>query len=143
MVCLQTCNASIAVHPYIDILFSCMFADVTLLTESYQALIYAYMNESPPNTQMAREILNTMLSSGVIQDITPAWTTLSRQLHLKGLAEDFVSVMQQGLEAGFKPSGEVAAPYLAALCDLGQKVGLCKGFALHVTSMISADSPIT
>eukprot|EP00877_Chromochloris_zofingiensis_P008246 jgi/Chrzof1/3675/Cz13g04190.t1 len=96
-------------------------ADVTLLTESYQALIYAYMNESPPNTQMAREILNTMLSSGVIQDITPAWTTLSRQLHLKGLAEDFVSVMQQGLEAGFKPSGEVAAPYLAALCDLGQK----------------------
>lgn len=93
--------------------------DISLLPDSYAAMVYAYITQGPPQPEVAAGLVQAMAGAG--QDPTPAWATLVSQCTVAGLHEEAVAQAQAGMrELGLVPTEAVAQAYIVSLCALGQ-----------------------
>lgn len=93
-----------------------------LLSESYAVLIYAAMEASPPDVEVAKTLYGAL--AGTDTDPQLPWATLCRLLAGKGFGAEAVASVKEGLRAGREMDGDVAEAYLKGLCDTDQLVSM-------------------
>lgn len=120
-------------------------AGVQLLPESYAVLIYAAMESSPPDLEMAKTLYTIVL--GTETDPQLPWATFCRLLAARGFAADAVATVRDGLKAGRVLDSSVAEAYLKGLCDTqqlvsgGSEVGWMLAGAVAVVSLAGVLRP--
>eukprot|EP00878_Enallax_costatus_P013885 GHUV01014520.1.p1 GENE.GHUV01014520.1~~GHUV01014520.1.p1 ORF type:complete len:322 (+),score=99.18 GHUV01014520.1:398-1363(+) len=98
-------------------------AGVQLLPESYAALIFSYMEASPPEVNVAKTLFSAMAGTDTDQQLP--WSVLCRLLSAKGFAADTLAVVKDGLSGGLEMDADVAEAYIKALCETQQSVSSC------------------
>lgn len=92
-------------------------AGLELLSDSYVALIYAFLNSDPPDVATAEAVLQSLKDAG--RDAIPGWRMLCSQLFAKGLVREGMAAVKGGLDAGLVPDPALATHVIQQLCEAG------------------------
>lgn len=97
-----------------------LLAGVQLLPESYAVLIFASMDATPPDVDIAKTLYRAIAGTGTEPQLP--WSTLCRLLAGKGFAADTVTIVREGLRAGLMLDADVAEAYVKGLAETQQLV---------------------